>query len=114
MVGYDRYTDIVLRYQDTVVGQHYGHMNVDALFIQEDSAAMRTLVPANETDTDTVLRSDLTNEVAAEHIEASEDEDLRAESLSADLRHDFKTLPGEARTNLDLYHAFFAAPSIVP
>ncbi|CDS00823.1 hypothetical protein, partial [Sporisorium scitamineum] len=26
---YRRYTDIVLRFQDTVVGQHFGHMNTD-------------------------------------------------------------------------------------
>ncbi|PWN41254.1 hypothetical protein IE81DRAFT_292165 [Ceraceosorus guamensis] len=88
---YDRYTDIVLRFQDTIVGQHYGHMNVDGLFIQEDSSA----------NTD-------------EHGNTTRDEEVHAQSLSADLRHDFKTLPGEARTDLDLYHAFFAAPSIVP
>jgi endopolyphosphatase len=33
---YERYTDMALRYQDTIVGQHYGHANIDAWFIQRN------------------------------------------------------------------------------
>ena len=33
---YERYTDIVLRYQDTLVGQSFGHANVDAWYLQRN------------------------------------------------------------------------------
>ncbi|CAD6886600.1 unnamed protein product [Tilletia laevis] len=91
---YERYTDIVLRYQDTVVGQHYGHMNVDAFFVQEDEeAVMDDPTGDNTTTSDTSI-----------HIS----------SLADDLQNDYATLPGRKRTNLDYYHTFFATPSIVP
>ncbi|CEH12188.1 Acid sphingomyelinase and PHM5 phosphate metabolism protein [Ceraceosorus bombacis] len=111
---YDRYTDIVLRFQDTIVGQHYGHMNVDGLFIQEDSSANSDAMSQRDDALTPARLGILVERRAEEHGNTTRDEEVHVQSLSADLRHDFKTLPGEARTDLDLYHAFFAAPSIVP
>ncbi|KAE8221553.1 hypothetical protein CF319_g5099 [Tilletia indica] len=91
---YERYTDIVLRYQDTVVGQHYGHMNVDAFFVQEDEEAVMF-------------------DTTADNITAS-DTSVHTYSLSDDLQDDYATLPGRKRTNLNYYHTFFVTPSIVP
>lgn len=101
---YSRYTDIVLRYQDTVIGQHYGHMNVDALFIQEGPGA-------------TVKKLDGTTD----EEDGEKDEDAgglvsitASDGIVDDLRDEFDTLPGQKRTNLDRYNFFWAAPSVVP
>ncbi|PWN97809.1 hypothetical protein FA09DRAFT_297907 [Tilletiopsis washingtonensis] len=100
---YDRYTDIVLRFQDTIVAQHYGHMNIDAFFVQEEPH-------------DSLAAAARTSEAEAEEEQAAAAAPTRlgALSISGDLRDDYATLPGRASTNLDLYHAFFAAPSIIP
>lgn len=85
---YKRYTDIVLRFQDTIVAQHFGHMNTDAFFIQEDQEAVYTA--------------------------AHNDAEVLQEGLPGDLRQDYSTLPGKGRTDEDLYSVFFIAPSIIP
>ncbi len=85
---YKRYTDIVLRFQDTIVAQHFGHMNTDAFFIQEDQDAA----------------------YAAQHPSVR----VKQEGLPGDLKQDYSTLPGKGRTDEDLYSVFFIAPSIIP
>lgn len=105
---YKRYTDIVLRYQDTVVGQHFGHMNTDAFFIQEDQEAVygdsvdnhHPLLPTSGADVDD-----------SPDVEVRKDNEV---GLPADLRQDFSTLPGKGRTNEDYYSVFFIGPSIIP
>ncbi|KAL9937177.1 hypothetical protein V8E36_003586 [Tilletia maclaganii] len=99
---YERYTDIVLRYQDTVVGQHFGHMNVDSFFVQEDEEAV--ILPVQGSD---FRRNDSVSWLP-------QGGRLGTSSLADDLQDDYATLPGRKRTNLDYYHTFFAAPSIVP
>ena len=91
---YDRYTEIVLRYQDTVVGQHYGHMNVDAWFLQEDVS--------------------LSLEGKGEEMTSLEQGDVYTQSFPSGLRKDFDTVPTKQKTNSDAYSAFFVSPSIVP
>ncbi|GAC98985.1 hypothetical protein PHSY_006582 [Pseudozyma hubeiensis SY62] len=89
---YRRYTDIVLRYQDTVVGQHFGHMNTDAFFIQEDE-----------------------EEAYQQEIEKNNEVEAQEEpGLPGDLKQDYSTLPGKGRTNEDMYSVFYIAPSIIP
>ncbi|PWN29270.1 hypothetical protein BDZ90DRAFT_217348 [Jaminaea rosea] len=89
---YAAYTDIVLDYQDTVVGQHFGHMNVDAFWVQEDVEAERRA----KKDPDV-------------------DETIRATTLTDDLRKDYAVLPRRAKeVNESYYHYFFTAPGIVP
>ena len=89
---YDVYTELVLRFQDTVVGQHFGHMNVDALFVQESTAVSKKLVDIDESYAG----------IATGH------------GIENDLRHDYALLPGPARANMDYYGAFFVNPSVVP
>lgn len=98
---YDRYTDIVLRNQDTVVGQHFGHMNTDAFFVQEDMEA---------------VMSEKKHKKKVEREEEEGDGEVRVkeEGLPGDLKQDFSTLPGRGRTNEDYYSVFFIAPSIIP
>lgn len=93
---YDRYTDIVLRFQDTIVGQHFGHMNIDAMFLQEDFRI------ASETQED--LEMDKKNDGSKAHIS----------SLASDLRKDYDLVPTEQKTNLDAYLPFFASSAVVP
>ena len=97
---YDRYTDIVIRFQDTIVGQHFGHMNVDAFFIQEDQRAVYAEQEEQEEDSSS---------------ESADVEPLKRDTgLAEDLRIDYSSLPGKARTNEDYYSTFFIAPSIIP
>ena len=93
---YRRYTDIVLRFQDTIVGQHFGHMNTDAFFIQEDEEALTSDQLEDEEAMD------------AEQVHVEED------GLPGDLKQDYSTLPGKGRTNEDFYSVFYIAPSIIP
>ncbi|MCO5566196.1 hypothetical protein L7F22_019872 [Adiantum nelumboides] len=94
---YDRYTDIVLRYQDTIIGQHFGHMNIDAMFLQEDftiaSEPSKALKLARDRDDQGTI-----------HVA----------SLASDLRKDFDLVPTEQKTNLDAYLPFFASSAVVP
>lgn len=87
---YDAYTELVVRFQDTIVGQHFGHMNIDAFFVQESS------IVAPKTVSKAPTRA----------------EDLKR--IECDLKHDYGTLPGPSRTDMDYYSAFHLAPSVVP
>ncbi|WFD34968.1 endopolyphosphatase [Malassezia cuniculi] len=87
---YDAYTELVLRFQDTIVGQHFGHMNMDAFFVQESSA------------------------VAADIADVEDARVLSNNNIEEDLRYDFEVLPGPARVNMDYYGTFFLSPSVVP
>ena len=88
---YRRYTDIVLRFQDTVVGQHFSHMNTDAFFIQEDEEEAYQ------------------QRVQLEPVHVEDEQ-----GLPADLKQDYSTLPGKGRTNQDMYSVFYIAPSVIP
>lgn len=85
---FDVYTELVLRFQDTIVGQHFGHMNLDTFFVQESALASkkhpRPKIP------------------------------IVFKPIEEDLRYDYESLPGNARTNMDLYSVFYEAPSLVP
>lgn len=87
---FDVYTELILRFQDTVIGQHFGHMNLDAFFVQESSLVKWHNRPRKSAPP-----------VIMKHIEE-------------DLRHDYESLPGAARTDLDLYGIFYIGPSVVP
>ena len=89
---FDVYTEMVIRFQDTVVGQIFGHMNLDMFFIQESSLAAST----EDFDTHTSGKSVL------------------MKPIEEDLRLDFESLPGSARTNMNYYSTFYVAPSVVP
>lgn len=90
---YSRYTDIVLRYQDTVVGQHFGHMNIDAWFLQEDDWLV-----------------DTTNKGSS----AVQPKRYHSNALAGDLRKDYDLVPTRQKANPAAYLPFFVAPSVVP
>lgn len=87
---FDLYTELVLRFQDTIVGQHFGHMNLDAFFVQESSLANGR--PPHNGGKVPIVRK----------------------PIEDDLRHDYESLPGNARTDMQYYGVFYEAPSVVP
>lgn len=87
---YDVYTELVLRFQDTILAQHFGHMNFDTFFVQESSLANGGNKPSR--DSVPILHK----------------------QIEQDLRYDFESLPGNARTEMEYYGVFFEAPSVVP
>ncbi|KAI3624123.1 endopolyphosphatase [Malassezia furfur] len=89
---FDVYTELVLRFQDTIVGQHFGHMNLDMFFIQESTLA-----------TDSSERKTRVSNMP-----------VLMKRVEEDLRLDYESLPGRARTNMDYYAAFYVSPSVIP
>lgn len=86
---FDKYTELVLRFQDTIIGQHFGHMNLDAFFIQESSVVNRKASKGTQLP-------------------------ILYKLIEEDLRFDYESLPGNARIDMDYYASFFEAPSMVP
>ncbi|CAO1627475.1 unnamed protein product [Parajaminaea phylloscopi] len=113
---YDAYTDIVLHYQETVVGQHFGHMNIDAFFVQEDTEAVKREERRKRKrgkGKQVVFEVGSVPEASPAGPETQDDVVVSA-SLSEDLRKDYALLSGAGRTNESYYHFFFAAPGTVP
>lgn len=106
---YDVYTDIVLHNQETVIGQHFGHMNVDAFFVQEDTEAVK-----HENKKGHAKGSPRTSDAEEMDQQEASTSSLVSQGFADDLRKDYEILPGAGRTNLSYYHYFFEAPSIVP
>ncbi|EJD01156.1 uncharacterized protein FOMMEDRAFT_21595 [Fomitiporia mediterranea MF3/22] len=90
-----RYADLALRYQDTILGHLFGHMNVDHFFFLEPE--------------DTVLPE----ESSAKHLEEKIGERSHS-SLAETLFTDFSTLPRKGKTDLDEYVIINVGPSVVP
>ncbi|KZS97587.1 hypothetical protein SISNIDRAFT_472565 [Sistotremastrum niveocremeum HHB9708] len=89
-----RYTAIVLRYQDTVVGQVFGHMNVD-FFFYLDAHDLRAPVTEGES-TVGMLKKD------------------KDKKLHRDLVSDFAELPKLRKLDMDDFSIVNVAPAIVP
>ncbi|TDL29508.1 hypothetical protein BD410DRAFT_26204 [Rickenella mellea] len=82
-----KYADLALRYQDTILGHLFGHMNADHFFFIE--------------------KDDL--DLPEENSRAR-----RKEMLDEALLNDFSELPKEGKTNLDEFAVVNVAPSVVP
>ncbi|OBZ76592.1 Endopolyphosphatase [Grifola frondosa] len=100
---YVRYVELSLRYQDTILGHLFGHMNADHFF----------LLDAEHLGDDSGRRN-LTSDL---------DLDLDDEGLGLKKKHkelydilikDFSDLPKTSRTNHDNYGVVNVAPSVVP
>ncbi|KAL5507973.1 hypothetical protein ACEPAH_5591 [Sanghuangporus vaninii] len=91
-----RYADLVLRYQDTILGHLFGHMNVDHFFFLESE--------------DTILPDE---DLSATRRKDEIDEQSHS-SLAEVLFEDFSALPKKAKTDLDEYAIINVGPSVVP
>ncbi|KAF9009052.1 Metallo-dependent phosphatase-like protein [Cyathus striatus] len=85
---YVRYVDLALRFQDTILGHLYGHMNVDHFFFLE--------------------AVDL--QIISDNDPSSEDHD----GLFETLLEEFSALPNSKDMILDEYAVINVAPSVVP
>ncbi|TFK43522.1 endopolyphosphatase [Crucibulum laeve] len=85
---YVRYVELSLRFQDTILGHLYGHMNVDHFFFIEASDLQ--IVTGDE-------------EKPASHT-----------GLFETLLQDFEALPGSKKADLDEYGVINVAPAVVP
>lgn len=119
---YDVYSDIVLHYQETVIAQHFGHMNVDGFFIQEDTEAVKKERRKQKKRKGRVMDEDdawaAEDEEQDQIVKERSDNPLstliNTEALSDDLRKDYSLVKTEAKTNESYYNYFFIAPSIIP
>lgn len=111
---YDAYSDIILHYQEIVIGQHFGHMNIDAFFVQEDTEAVKREEKNNRKQKGRNSEASTDDTPGSLTATANDDGDIVSLGLSDDLRKDYALLSGDARTNDSYYHFFFASPGIVP
>ncbi|KAL5530139.1 hypothetical protein ACEPAF_6396 [Sanghuangporus sanghuang] len=91
-----RYADLALRYQDTILGHLFGHMNVDHFFFLESE--------------DTILPDE---DLGATRRKDEIDEQSHS-SLAEVLFGDFSALPKKAKMDLDEYAIINVGPSVVP
>ncbi|KAH9853441.1 hypothetical protein C2E23DRAFT_867908 [Lenzites betulinus] len=97
---YVRYLELSLRYQDTIVGHLYGHMNMDHFFLldAEQLTRSRDVAPA--------LHAAAAGDPAVLKHPKKE--------LYKLLLQEFADLPGAARLNHDNYAVVNVAPSVIP
>ncbi|KAK2466218.1 hypothetical protein APHAL10511_001860 [Amanita phalloides] len=89
---YTRYVDLSLRYQDTILGHLFGHMNVDYFSFLEVTDLEIVSTEAREA-----------KQVAFKH-----------DDLYDTLLEEFSTLPESSDINLDDYAVINVSPSVVP
>ncbi|WFD04820.1 endopolyphosphatase [Malassezia vespertilionis] len=84
---FDAYTELVIQFQDTIVGQHFGHMNMDMFFVQKSKHALK-----------------------------EEKRGVRnvPKGIESDLKYEYGSLPTPAQTNESLYSVFYVSGSIIP
>ncbi|KAL0579696.1 Endopolyphosphatase [Marasmius crinis-equi] len=92
---YVRYVDLALRYQDTIVGHLYGHMNADHFFFVE--------------------AVDLELEIEKGTVDRGKEIEINGEGdLYSAIIDDFATLPPVAKVKLDEYAVINVSPPVVP
>ncbi|KAI9512181.1 Metallo-dependent phosphatase-like protein [Russula earlei] len=90
---YVRYVELSLRFQDTILGHLYGHMNIDHFFLLEAG------------DLEFPSEADLIPDDAREEAK---------DSLYDSLINDFGKLPKKGKTDYDNYGVVNISPSAVP
>ncbi|KAH8915746.1 hypothetical protein BT69DRAFT_1356325 [Atractiella rhizophila] len=101
---YQRFGEIVLSFQDTILGNHFGHMNEDHFFWIDAHEVISDLPPIKDSSAD---EHDSLHPLADKsHLSLS--------NLVDDLKKDFKELPGKKKRDLEEYAIINVAPSIIP
>ncbi|WWD20090.1 hypothetical protein CI109_104564 [Kwoniella shandongensis] len=116
---YLRYGDLALRYQDTIVGHLFGHMNIDHFFFIDVDELEATSLPKAEFS----AFSNVSSLVGPRLHHGS---DLAgsgryriqgrsgAQSLQAELKKDFGEMPGPRILKMKDYAVMNVAPSVIP
>ncbi|OCF37058.1 endopolyphosphatase [Kwoniella heveanensis BCC8398] len=87
---YLRYGDLALRYQDTIVGHLFGHMNIDHFFFID------------------------VDELEATPVSNGEVRTMGGQTLMEELRKDFEDMPSKKDIKLKDYIAVNVAASVIP
>lgn len=99
---YLRYGNLALRYQDTIVGHLYGHMNVDHFFFLD-------VDELEHTEVDSFMRRE---------ADAKEEMEIEgrssATSLQKELLEDFEKMPHIDKIKMEDYVVINVAPSVIP
>ncbi|KLO18105.1 endopolyphosphatase [Schizopora paradoxa] len=96
-----RYAEIALRFQDTILGHLFGHMNTDHFFFLNVDDM---ILPDEEEE------SDASTPEALKKKKKKKKKDTLAEILMKD----FSELPSAKKTDLDEYAVINVSPSVVP
>ncbi|KEI37912.1 uncharacterized protein L969DRAFT_51759 [Mixia osmundae IAM 14324] len=96
---YHRYAELAISFQDIIVGQLYGHMNVDHWFWFDSSE---------------ILTLDERLAVQNATIHRQSDHEIGVRSIDEDLLSDYKDLPKYRKLDLDDYSIVTVSPSIIP
>ncbi|KAF8306485.1 hypothetical protein DL93DRAFT_216749 [Clavulina sp. PMI_390] len=119
----NRYAELVLRYQDTIVGQLFGHMNVDHFYWIDKNVLQPEAAPSNSTSLlsiatsslQTLLHAYLPHSFSPTSGSPREDvgilkKDVSPKSLSAA----FNSLPKQSKLDLDAFSSIInVGPSVV-
>ncbi|KAK4685787.1 endopolyphosphatase, partial [Tremellales sp. Uapishka_1] len=119
---YLRYGDLSLRFQDTIVGHLYGHMNIDHFFfidVQELESTLSVAPFTNTSSTESFESSFAGPELRhGPHLPSSSRYRIKGRSgsvsLQEELKKDFKEMPSAGKLKMKDYIAVNVAPSIIP
>ncbi|WVO13727.1 hypothetical protein L204_101349 [Cryptococcus depauperatus] len=117
---YLRYGDLALRYQDTIVGHLFGHMNVDHFFFIDVDELEATSKVAVSDDSTTSNRFHQDLSLPQTHSSPSSSGPVRplgrsgAKNLEKELKKDFGEMPGPRMLNLKDYAIVNVAASVIP
>ncbi|KGB78065.1 endopolyphosphatase [Cryptococcus deuterogattii R265] len=110
---YLRYGDLALRYQDTIVGHLFGHMNIDHFFFIDVDELEATSSFSNTTSRDLPLLNGahLPKPGPGKYTTMGRSS---AQTLEEELRKDFGEMPGPGILKLKDYAVMNVAPSVIP
>ncbi|KAL7410416.1 Metallo-dependent phosphatase-like protein [Mrakia frigida] len=122
-----RYGELALRYQDTIVGHTYGHMNVDHFFLIDSLSLSRyakevdehSFVGGGEGFSNLSSSTPALNYDSARRLYSEGDYEVmksrtRSGTLEGDVLRDFKDLPQPKKLLLEDYSIINVSPSVIP
>ncbi|KLT41553.1 hypothetical protein CC85DRAFT_247424, partial [Cutaneotrichosporon oleaginosum] len=113
---YVRYGDLALRYQDTIVGHHYGHQNIDHFFFM-DVPELEAISNGASAAANGTLYLEIEPEQKLAHPSSGRFKIFgrkKSATLKDQLRKSFAGLPGPTELKYKDYAVINVAPSIIP
>ncbi|TYJ52439.1 hypothetical protein B9479_006949 [Cryptococcus floricola] len=113
---YLRYGDLALRYQDTIVGHLFGHMNIDHFFFidVDELEATSNLLPLSPSNASIQSYGPYLPNSYSPSGRYTIQGRSGAKSLEQELKKDFGEMPGPRVLKLKDYAVMNVAPSVIP
>ncbi|OCF61739.1 endopolyphosphatase [Kwoniella mangroviensis CBS 10435] len=115
---YLRYGDLALRYQDTIVGHLFGHMNIDHFFFIDVDELEATPVTRSKVGSKKHFSPLTANLSSLPSFDPLSDNSIgifgAGDVLKVELRKDFQDMPGPKDLKLKDYIAVNVAASVIP